>query len=100
MDVLGFRFGPFTYITDMKTISPEDFELIRGTEVLVVNALHHNPHFSHLNLEEAVAFIEKVKPKEAYLTHISHHMGKWVDVAPQLPAGVYLACDQQEIIIG
>lgn len=100
MDVLGFRFGPFTYITDMKTISPEDFELIRGTELLVVNALHHNPHFSHLNLEEAVAFIEKVKPKEAYLTHISHHMGKWEDVAPQLPAGVYLACDQQEIIVG
>jgi phosphoribosyl 1,2-cyclic phosphate phosphodiesterase len=100
MDVLGFRFGPFTYITDMKTISPDDFELIRGTEVLVVNALHHNPHFSHLNLEEAIAFIETVKPKEAYLIHISHHMGKWEEVAPQLPAGVYLACDQQEIIVG
>lgn len=93
MDVLGFRFGSFTYITDMKTISEENMEAIRGTEVLVVNALHHNPHYSHLNLEEALAFIEKVNPAEAYLTHISHHMGKCADINPGLPEGVFLGYD-------
>ena len=93
MDVLGFRFGPFTYITDMKTLSAESREIIRGTEVLVINALHHRPHYSHLNLEEALEFIAEVRPREAYLTHISHSMGRYEDIAPQLPAGVFLAED-------
>jgi phosphoribosyl 1,2-cyclic phosphate phosphodiesterase len=93
MDVLGFRFGPFTYITDMKTIPEESLEAVRGTEILVVNALHHNPHFSHLNLEEALDFIEKVKPRQAYLTHISHHMGRCADINPGLPEGVEMGYD-------
>lgn len=93
MEVLGFRFGPFTYITDMKTIPEESLEAVRGTEILVVNALHHNPHFSHLNLEEALGFIEKIKPRQAYLTHISHHMGRCADVNPGLPEGVELGFD-------
>jgi phosphoribosyl 1,2-cyclic phosphate phosphodiesterase len=93
MEVLGFRFGPFTYITDMKTISPENLAAIQGTEVLILNALHHNPHFSHLNLEEALAFIEKLGPKATYLTHISHHMGRYEAIEPQLPQGVSLGWD-------
>ena len=100
MDVLGFRFGPFTYITDMKTLSAESREIIRGTEVLVVNALHHRPHYSHLNLEEALEFIAEVRPREAYLTHISHSMGRYEDIAPQLPKGVFLAEDGGRVEVG
>ncbi|MBK7410497.1 MAG: MBL fold metallo-hydrolase [Saprospirales bacterium] len=97
MEVLGFRFGSFTYITDMKTLPAESREAIKGTEVLVVNALHHKPHYSHLNLEEALEFIRQVNPREAYLTHISHHMGKYADISPQLPSGVFLASDGQKL---
>ena len=93
MDVLGFRFGPFTYITDMKTLSPESREAIRGTEVLVVNALHHKPHSSHLNLEEAIRFVEEMAPREAYFTHISHRMGRYSEMARQMPPGMSLAYD-------
>ncbi|MCB9284831.1 MAG: MBL fold metallo-hydrolase [Lewinellaceae bacterium] len=93
MDILGFRFGPFTYITDMKTISGESMKAIKGTEILVVNALHHTPHYSHLNLEEAIQFVEEVRPREAYFTHISHHMGRYSDIARQLPSGMFLAYD-------
>ena len=97
MDILGFRFGPFTYITDMKTLSPESRELVAGTEVLVVNALHHRPHYSHLNLEEALEFIAEVRPRKAYLTHVSHSMGRYADISPQLPEGVDLAWDGGEL---
>lgn len=100
MEVLGFRFGAFTYITDMKTLPPESREAIRGTEVLVVNALHHKPHRAHLNLEEAVDFVREIGPREAYLIHISHHMGRYVDIAPQLPEGIFLARDGGRVEIG
>jgi len=69
MPVLGFRFGNFTYITDAKTISEESLEKIKGTEVLVLNALHQKTHHSHFSLNEALSFIEQAKPKQAYLTH-------------------------------
>lgn len=93
MPVLGFRVENFTYITDMKTISEVEKEKIRGTHTLVVNALHRNPHHSHLNLEEALAFIEEIAPKKAFLTHMSHRMGLHEEVNKELPEGVVLAYD-------
>ncbi len=93
LPVLGFRFGDLTYLTDIKTITDTEFEKVKGSKVLVVSALHHKAHYSHLNLEEALAFVDRVAPERAYLTHISHRMGRHVDTAPSLPPNVFLAYD-------
>lgn len=93
LPVLGFRLNDFTYITDAKTISPEEIEKVRGTKVLIVNALHQSEHISHFNLKEALAFIEKVKPEKAYLTHISHLFGKHEEIEELLPINVHAAYD-------
>lgn len=93
LPVLGYSFKGFTYLTDVKTMATDEFEKIKGTNVLVINALRKEPHPSHLNLEEALAFIDKVKPKRAYLTHISHHLGFHKTVQASLPKNVFLAYD-------
>lgn len=99
LPVLGFRVEGFTYLTDVKTISPEEIEKIKGTEVLVVNALRQEPHYSHFNLTEALEFIEMIKPKKAYLTHISHKMGFHEEVEKTLPKNVHLAYDSLTITV-
>lgn len=91
MPVLGFRIGGLVYITDAKTIAPAEREKARGCEVLVINALRKEPHISHLNLAEALELIEDLRPKRAYLTHISHWMGRHADL--ELPPNVQLAFD-------
>lgn len=93
LPVLGFRIGNFTYITDAKIISDEEMQKIKGTKVLVVNALRHEPHHSHFNLEEALQFIKKINPEKAYLTHISHLLGFHEEVQKSLPQNVFLAYD-------
>lgn len=93
MPVFGFRIGDFTYITDAKTVSSEEMEKVKGSKMLIVNCLHRSQHISHFNLEEALAFIEAVKPEKAYLTHISHLFGKHADIEKDLPENVYLAYD-------
>lgn len=97
LPVLGFRMGDFTYITDAKTISEESAEMIAGSKILVVNALHRRPHYAHFNLEEALEFVSKINPEQAYLTHISHHMGLNAEVNQELPDGVALAFDGLEL---
>ncbi len=93
MPVLGFRVGGFTYITDAKSIRPEEKEKIKGSEVLVLNALRIREHYSHLNLAEALALVEELQPRRAYFTHISHWMGLHAEVEPTLPSHVHLAHD-------
>ena len=93
MPVLGFRIDGFTYITDAKTVSEEEKEKIKGTDVLVVNALRLEEHISHFNLEEALAFIKEMNPKKAYLTHISHLFGTHEEISKMLPPNVYAAYD-------
>ncbi len=93
MPVLGFRFDDFTYITDAKSITAEEKAKIRGSRFLVLNALHHREHHSHFNLEQALELIEELQPEQAFLTHISHQMGKYEKVQPSLPDGVFLATD-------
>jgi len=97
LQVFGFRFNNFAYLTDMKTIDNTEIEKIRGIEVVVINALREKPHESHFNLEEALEFIRKVNPKKAYLTHISHFLGFHDDVQQKLPKNVFLAYDGLEI---
>ncbi|MDB4752564.1 MBL fold metallo-hydrolase [Winogradskyella sp.] len=99
LQVFGFRFSDFAYLTDMKTISKKEMKKLKNLEVLVVNALREEPHISHFNLEEALEFIAEVKPKRAYLTHISHHMGFHDDVQQKLPKNVFLAYDNLQIQI-
>ena len=93
MPVLGFRFGDFTYITDAKTISNVEIEKVKGTKILIVNALHQKEHVSHFNLEEALDFIKVVNPEKTYLTHISHTFGTFNEIQKMLPKNVFVAYD-------
>ncbi|NOZ45288.1 MAG: MBL fold metallo-hydrolase [Chlorobi bacterium] len=93
LPVFGFRIGDFTYITDANYISETEKEKIKGSEIIVINALRKKKHISHFNLEEALSMIEELKPKKAYLTHISHLMGKYDEVSKLLPSNVFLAFD-------
>lgn len=97
--VLGFRIGDLTYLTDVKSISEEEKLKIKNSKVLVINALRYEKHNSHLNLEEALALIEELKPERAYLTHISHLLGFHDETQAKLPENVYLAYDGLEISI-
>lgn len=93
MPVLGFRIGNFAYITDAKTIPEPSMELLKGVEYLVVNALRKEEHLSHFTLGEALAVVERLKPRRTWLTHIGHQMGLASEVAKELPMGVELAYD-------
>ncbi|WP_250632183.1 MBL fold metallo-hydrolase [Rhodoflexus caldus] len=93
LPVLGFRFGNLTYITDANYIAPEEMAKIEGSEILIINALRKETHISHFNLEEALAVVERIQPRMAYLTHISHHLGLHAEVSKELPPNVRLAYD-------
>jgi phosphoribosyl 1,2-cyclic phosphate phosphodiesterase len=93
LGILGFRMGDFAYITDGSHIANEELSKLSDLKVLVLNALRQTSHFSHFSLEEAIAIIDKVKPEKAYLTHISHLLGKHDDVNKTLPPNVCLAYD-------
>ena len=93
MPVFGFRFGAFCYITDAKTIADEELEKVKGCKILIVNALRKEEHISHFNLEQALDFIEKVKPEQAYLTHISHVFGLHEEIEALLPPNVGVCYD-------
>jgi phosphoribosyl 1,2-cyclic phosphate phosphodiesterase len=93
LPVLGFRIGSFAYITDAKTVAEEEKDKLTNLDILVINALHKFPHISHFNLEEALAFINEIKPKKAYLTHISHLFGRHQEILKELPDHVSLLYD-------
>jgi phosphoribosyl 1,2-cyclic phosphate phosphodiesterase len=93
MPVYGFRFGDFTYITDANRIDADELAKVRGSKLMVVNALRREPHLSHFTLSEAVTLVQDLGVPEAYFTHISHQLGKYADVSQELPAGIHLAYD-------
>jgi phosphoribosyl 1,2-cyclic phosphate phosphodiesterase len=93
MPVLGFRIGGLTYITDAKELPPSTKERVRGSEVLVLNALRHEPHAAHLNLKEALDLARGLGARRTFFTHISHLLGLHADVQRTLPEGVELAHD-------
>jgi phosphoribosyl 1,2-cyclic phosphodiesterase len=99
LQVFGYRIDAFAYLTDIKTISAFETSKLSGLEVLVVNALREEPHYSHFNLEEAIAFAQRVGAKKTYFTHISHHLGFHDQVALKLPENIYLAYDSLTISI-
>ena len=96
-EVTGFRFGKLAYLTDFKSIAEEELQKLLGVEVLVVNALRFEPHDSHFSVGEALQLIEKVAPKRAYLTHMSHDIGLHCVANLRLPEGVEFAYDGLKI---
>lgn len=99
MPIFGFRIGKLAYITDASSIADEELQKLIGCDVLVVNALRHEIHYSHFNLAQALQVVERVKPKKAYLTHIGHRMGLHAVVSDELPENVFLAYDGLEVEI-
>lgn len=97
LPITGYRIGDFTYITDAKTIPEASFNKIKGTKILVINALQKEPHISHFTLDEAVTFAEKVGAETTYLTHISHNLGLHDVVENDLPSNIRLAYDGLKI---
>ncbi len=93
MPVYGFRFGGFTYITDANRIDDSEKEKIRGSEVIVLNALRNETHISHFTLRQAIDLVRELEIPKAYFTHISHQLGLHKIVSSSLPAGVLLAHD-------
>lgn len=99
LPVLGFRVKDFTYITDAKTISDTEREKIKGSKILVINALQRQSHISHFTFDEAIAFAQEMGADHTYFTHISHRLGKHADVSAELPANIHLAYDGLQITI-
>jgi phosphoribosyl 1,2-cyclic phosphate phosphodiesterase len=93
LPVLGFRINDFTYITDAKTVSDKEKEKIKGSKILVINALQQQNHISHFTFDEAIAFAASIGAAKTYFTHISHRLGKHADVSKILPPNIELAYD-------
>lgn len=99
MPVLGFRFGKLTYITDANRIDEGEKEKIKGSEILVLNALRKQKHISHFTLEEATELVQELSVPTAYFTHMSHQIGRHADIEAELPDGIQLAYDGLQLII-
>lgn len=97
LPILGFRIGNFAYLTDVKTIPNHELTKLEGLDLLVVSALRRQTHISHQNLDEAIELINKINPKSAYLTHISHEMGLHAEVEKELSENIHLAYDGLQI---
>lgn len=99
LPVLGFRIGDFSYITDANYISDKEKDKIRGSKVIVVNALRKEKHISHFTLDEAVELIQELKPETAYLTHISHQLGRHAEIEKELPSFIRCSYDGLQLDI-
>ena len=95
LEVMAFRLGDFTYITDANHIPPRARIQLEGTKYLVVNALRKESHYSHFNLQEALSLADDLGVQQAWFTHISHHMGLHAAVNDELPENRQLAYDGQ-----
>lgn len=93
LPVTAFRIEDFSYVTDANYIEPDEIEKLKGSRVLVVNALRREEHISHFTLSQALSLVEAINPERAYLTHISHQLGRYSDVQKELPSNVVLAYD-------
>lgn len=99
LPIFGFRVGDFAYCTDVNYIAPQEKDKLKGLKILVLTALRKEEHISHFNLQQALDLIEELKPEKAYLTHISHLLGKHSDVSKELPENVELSFDGLSIEI-
>jgi len=98
LPILGYRFGDFAYITDMKSIAPEQAQLLHGVDTLLVNALRFDrPHHSHQLVDDAINFAHSIGARRTLLTHLCHDIGLHDEANKRLPEGVELAYDGQII---
>ncbi len=97
LPILGFKIGNCAYLTDTNLVL--ETKKLEGLDVLIINALRKEKHISHFSLAESLELIKKVKPKKAFLTHISHLMGKHEVESKALPENVFFAFDEQQIVI-
>lgn len=99
LPIVGFRIGDFGYVTDAKTIAPASRDLLRGLDTLVITALRRTEHPAHMALDEALAVIDDLRPKRAFLSHLGHEMGRHAEVEPTLPGHVRIAVDNLTVRI-
>lgn len=92
LPILGFRVGDLAYLTDAKTIPDESWPLLGGVDTLVVNALRERAHPTHFNFDEAIATVQRIRPRQAFLTHMSHETSHQQIIA-LLPEGISPAFD-------
>ena len=92
LPVLGFRIANVAFCTDVSFIPDESWPLLEGLDVLVIDALREEPHATHFGIPQALAAIERVQPRQAYLTHVSHSLD-YASTNSRLPAGVELSYD-------
>lgn len=97
LSVMGFRIGSLAYITDLKTLPEATLDQLEGLDVLIIGTLRFKPHFSHLNVDEALTLINRLAPKQSYFTHMSHDMGLYALVEKELPPNIHLAYDGLKI---
>lgn len=97
LPILGYRIGDIAYLTDVKTIPEREFEKLKGLKILVINALRKEEHFSHLNIEEALAISRKIGANETYFTHASHHLSRQSEIEKELPENIHFAYDSLSI---
>lgn len=93
LPILGYRIGNIAYLTDILSLPAESEPLLQGLDVLVTTALKKEENPGHMSLEQALEFIERIAPKQAYLSHVGHELGRESDIAPLLPGNVALAYD-------
>lgn len=93
LPILGFRIEDFTYITDAKYIPEDSVNKIKGSKILVLNALQKESHVSHLTLHEAVEFAQMIGAERTFFTHMSHNLGLHRNIETELPKGIHLAYD-------
>ncbi len=92
LPVLGFRIGNVAFCTDVSFIPDESWPLLVGLDVLILDALRDEPHATHFGIPQALAVVERVRPKQTYLTHVSHYL-EYTETNARLPAGVQLSHD-------
>lgn len=93
LPILGYRIGNMAYLTDLKSLPEEEYAKLEGLDILIIAALRRGMHPTHESLEEALANVERIAPKEAYLIHMSHRIGLHAEIEKELPPHVHFAYD-------
>ena len=99
LPVLGFRFDDVAYCTDVSEIPESSCKLLEGLEVLIIDALREKPHPTHFSVDQSLEIIDRLRPRKAFLTHISHHLDH-AGTNAELPEHVELAWDGLRVPLG
>jgi phosphoribosyl 1,2-cyclic phosphate phosphodiesterase len=99
LPILGFRVGKLAYCTDVSFITEPSYELLRGLDVLVLDALQHKPHATHFSLAQAVQAAQRIGARQTLFTHIAHALGH-EQTNRTLPTNMHLAYDGQRVVVG